>query len=141
LVHFSVQTDHVRLIAEADSARAFGSGMRGLTTRCAMAINRAAQRRGRVWRHRYHGRELCTPSEVRRAMAYVLLNFRKHLRAAPGVDPRSSGVWFEQWAHGFKPSDWPRLVAMPRTWLAAVGWRRSGGALAVSEGPSPQRAR
>ena len=34
---------------------------------------------------------LTTPSEVRNALVYVLLNFRKHLRAMPGIDPRSSG--------------------------------------------------
>ena len=45
-----------------------------------------------------HAHPLRSPSEVRRALAYVLLNFRKHLRAAPGIDPCSSGIWFEGWA-------------------------------------------
>ena len=73
-------------------------------------------------------------------MAYVLLNFRKHLHAAPGTDPRSSGVWFEHWACGLAPSDWPRLVAMPRTWLAATGWRRAGGPLETNETPGRRRS-
>jgi hypothetical protein len=30
-------------------------------------------------------------------MVYVLLNFRKHLRAPPGIDPRSSGPHFSGW--------------------------------------------
>jgi hypothetical protein len=141
VIHFSVQRDHVHLIAEADSESAFVRGMRGLSTRCAMAINLAANRRGAVWRHRYHSHELRTPTEMRRAMAYVILNFCKHLNATPAVDPRSSGVWFEHWASGFVPSDWPRLVAAPTTWLAATGWRRAGGALDVWEGPRPRRAR
>ena len=51
---------------------------------------RAAGRRGRVWRSRYHSRALRTPTETRRGLVYVLLNFRKHLRASPGVDPRST---------------------------------------------------
>jgi hypothetical protein len=72
-------------------------------------------------------------------MAYVLLNFRRHLHAAPGIDPRSSGVWFEHWAHGFEPSDWPRLVAMPRTWLGATGWLRGGGAIDIKKAPRSKR--
>jgi hypothetical protein len=135
VIHFSVQTDHVHLIVEADRAVELSRGLQGLTIRCALAVNRVTRRRGPVWRHRYHARELRTPSEVRRAMAYVLLNFRKHLKAAPGIDPRSSGVWFEDWANRFERSDWPRLVALPRTWLASTGWRRAGGALDVRELP------
>jgi putative transposase len=113
--------------------------MLGLTTRTAMAINRAARCRGAVWSHRFHSHELRTPTEVRRAIAYVLLNFRKHLHAAPGIDPRSSGVWFEHWNHGFAPSDWPRLVSLPRTWLASTGWLRVGAALDIHEAPSGRR--
>jgi len=26
------------------------------------------------------------------------MNFRKHLRAAPGIDPCSSGRWFDGWS-------------------------------------------
>ena len=141
VMHFSIQLDHIHLIAEADSARAFAKGMRGLATRCALAVNRTARRGGRVWDHRYHTHELRTPSEVRRAMTYVLLNFRKHLRAVPSVDPRSSGVWFEGWAEGFEASDWPRLVALPRTWLGAFGWRRAGGAISVREPVGGSRTR
>jgi putative transposase len=134
-IHFSVQLDHVHLIVEADSPRAFRRGVRSLVIRCALAVNRAAKRRGPVWRHRYHARSLRTPSEMRRAIAYVLLNFRKHLRAAPGVDPRSSSVWFEEWNLPFPRSVMPRLVATPRTWLASTGWRRAAGALDVRETP------
>lgn len=142
MIHFSVQLDHVHLIVEADRPSALTRGLQGLTIRCALAINRVTGHRGPVWSHRYHAHELRTPSEVRRAMTYVLLNFRKHLRAAPGVDPRSSGVWFDHWKQPFTPPVWPRLVATPRTWLGAVGWRRGGGELDVHETPSrsPRRS-
>jgi putative transposase len=136
VIHFSVQLDHVHLIVEADRQIALIRGLQGLAIRCARAINRITRHRGPVWCHRYHKHELSTPREVRQAMAYVLLNFRKHLRAAPSVDPRSSGVWFEHWRHACAPSVWPRLVATPLTWLGAIGWRRAGGAIDVSEMPS-----
>jgi REP-associated tyrosine transposase len=139
IIHFSVQIDHLHLIVEADTHVDLRRGLQGLAIRCALTINRATLRRGRVWRHRYHGHVLRTPEEVRRAMTYVLLNFRKHLRAVPGVDPRSSGVWFEGWAEPREPSDWPRLVALPGTWLGASGWRRAGGSISVREQPRASR--
>ena len=137
VVHFSVQTDHIHLIAEGDEVNALVRGLQGLAVRCAKAINRATHRRGSVWSSRYHARALRTPTETRRGIAYVLLNFRKHLRAATGVDPRSSGPWFSGWHHRRHPvSDKPCPVAAPRTWLAAAGWRRAGGLIDFRDGPT-----
>jgi REP element-mobilizing transposase RayT len=140
VVHFSVQSDHVHLLVEGDHAGALVRGLQGLAARCAKAVNRAVNRRGSVWSSRYHGHALRTPTEARRGFVYVLLNFRKHLRAAPGIDPRSSGAWFDGW-RGTSPA--PRdanPVARPRTWLATVGWRRAGGPIAAGERPSDGRA-
>jgi REP-associated tyrosine transposase len=136
VVHFSVQSDHVHLVVEGDEPLALVRGLQGMAVRCAKAINRVVGRRGRVWSSRYHARALRTPTEARRGLVYVLLNFRKHLRAAPGVDPRSSGPWFGGWRRA------PAMVAevspveAPRTWLAAIGWRRAGGAIATEERPA-----
>ena len=104
VIHFSVQRDHVHLIVEgADRARVI-RGIQGLVIRVALAVNRAAGRRGSVWDDRYHARELRTPREVRNAIAYVLLNFRKHVRdAGSTVDGCSSGFWFDGW-RGTVPS-------------------------------------
>lgn len=136
VVEFSVQTDHVHLIVEADSRLALIRGVQGLAVRCAKAINRELGRRGKVWASRYHARRLATPREVRKALAYVLLNFCKHLGASPGIDPRSSGVWFEGWV-GWKPRA-PSPLARPRTWLLVLGWRQAGGPIHPDEGPAPQ---
>jgi REP element-mobilizing transposase RayT len=153
IVHFSVQSDHIHLIVEADERLALIRGVHGLAVRSARAINRSVGRRGQVWPQRYHARALPTPSETRRGLVYVLLNFRKHLRAAPAVDPRSSGAWFDGWA---QPAAQPPTVAATappvrpgRTWLVTIGWRRAGGAIDVREHPaansansrSPSRAR
>jgi len=107
----------------------------GLAVRTAKAINRRARRRGKVWSDRFHARGLTTPREVRRAMTYVLLTFSKHLRAPPGIDPRSSGPWFDGWAKPPAPAADPSPVATPKTWLGAVGWRRAGGPIAFAEAP------
>jgi hypothetical protein len=91
---------------------------------------------GRVWQQRYHTHALRTPREVRAALVYVLLNLRKHLRAAPGIDPCSSGPWFDGWAHQPTLAPLPAPVCQPRTWLAAIGWRRVSGALDGREMPA-----
>ena len=78
VLHFSVQDDHVHLIVEADVARAFARGLRGLAIRIARAVNRALSRRGTVWGDRYHARALTTPRAVRHALVYVLMNRHKH---------------------------------------------------------------
>jgi len=137
VVHFSVQTDHVHLLVEADGRLALTRGAQGLAIRCARAINRAVHRRGRVWQHRYHAHYLRSPREVRAAYVYVLLNFRKHLRAAPGIDPCSSGRWFDGWARPPPPQHRheSRPVVSARTWLASRGWRRAGGPIDWSESP------
>jgi REP element-mobilizing transposase RayT len=141
VTQFSVQTDHVHLIVEADTPEALTRGLQGLAVRCARAINRAARRQGGVWQHRYHAHHLRTPQEVRRALAYVLLNLRKHLGAKPGVDPRSSGLWFDGWVPSVSAPVTQGVcpVARSRTWLGAVGWRRAGGAIDPREGPRSSR--
>jgi len=136
LVHFSVQTDHLHLIVEAETSTALFRGVQGLVVRCARAVNRAGNRRGPVWLHRYHAHALRTPREVRHALVYVLLNFRKHLRAGPAIDPRSSGPWFDGWAHAPPAPCAAPPVAQSRTWLGTVGWRRAGGAIDCREAPA-----
>ena len=135
VLHFSVQSDHIHAIVEGDSGAELRRGLWGLAVRTAKAVNRRAGRRGRVWSDRYHTRALETPREVRRAIAYVLLNFCKHLRAPPGVDPRSSAPWFDGWQQPPPTPTHPCPVARPRTWLGAVGWRRAGGAIRFHEAP------
>jgi REP element-mobilizing transposase RayT len=135
VLHFSAQTDHLHLIVEADSRRALGRGVQGLAGRCARAVNKAWERHGAVWAHRFHARPLRTPTEVRHALAYVLLNFRKHLRAAPSIDPRSSGRWFDGWRDPPATATLPGTLSRPRTWLASVGWQRGGGPIDVREVP------
>ncbi|MEO8177864.1 MAG: transposase [Deltaproteobacteria bacterium] len=84
LVHFSVQRDHLHLIAEANERRALSRGVQGLSIRLALAINRHLERKGRLFVDRYHARALKTPREVRFALRYVLLNARKHARDPKG---------------------------------------------------------
>jgi REP element-mobilizing transposase RayT len=163
LLHYSVQRDHVHLLVEARDERALSSGMRSIAIRVARYVNDLLRRRGALWADRWHGRALKTPREVRAVLVYVLANFRKHsrVRCRTGIDPYSSGEWFDGWRHwapgeGRAPpwaelarwADWDRgaagngageasarVVATPRTWLARVGWRRRGP-IALDEAPA-----
>jgi hypothetical protein len=139
VLHFSIQHDHVHLIAEADTRRAWRSGIQGLVIRLARRLNRTLGRRGAVWASRYHARLLRTPREVRNAIVYVLHNWKKHLRHVVGLDPCSSARWFTGWravtgaSSGASPP-----VARPRTWLANIGWRRLG-LIGTTETPRGKR--
>ena len=132
--HYSIQRDHLHLVVEAAGKESLGRGMKSVATRLARAVNRVFDRKGHVLFGRYHLRALRTPREVRNALAYVLLNVRKHWRQRNGVAPpvrldaASSGEWFDGWSrpppgtrrHG------SREVAQSRTWLLCEGWRRHG---------------
>ncbi len=143
LVHYSLQGNHAHLIVEAHDRVALGRGMMALGCRLAKAVNRVAQRKGRVLADRYHLRVLPTPKEVRTALRYVLLNARRHaaeararISSALRLDPASSARWFDGWKREKLKDvvredrtgdpDRPTAVAQARTWLLTVGWRRHG---------------
>ncbi len=125
LLQFSVQTDHIHLLVEADGPTRLVRGVQGLAIRLAKAINGVLRRRGAVWGDRYHARTLGTPREVRNAFVYVLNNWRKHVPGAQGLDPCSSAASFVGWRN-IAASAATATVARARTWLASIGWRRHG---------------
>jgi REP element-mobilizing transposase RayT len=145
LVHYSIQDDHAHLIVEANGVTALGNGMKSIASLFAFAVNRALGRTGKVLRDRYHHKVLKSPRQVRNAIAYVLLNARRHaakriaklrkagvkniapLGRARGVDAYSSARWFEGWRAGApsRPVSKPP-VAEPRTWFLKRGWRLHG---------------
>jgi len=122
VLQFSVQADHLHLLVEADEPTGFRRGVQGLAIRVAKAVNRALARRGRVWGDRYHARMLRTPREVRHALVYVLANWRKHVRGARGLDPRSSARWFDGCGEAGRSSPAP------------CRWQRLGRGSLVSDG-------
>jgi REP element-mobilizing transposase RayT len=127
ILHYSVQRNHVHLIIEATDRVSVSRGIQGFAIRSAKAVNKTVSHRGSVWADRYHARELKTPREVRNAIAYVLLNFKKHGHYSDGVlDRCSSGFWFDGWRVAIRISEERPPVAKGRTWLATVGWRRCG---------------
>ena len=107
--------NHVHFIVEADDSAALSRGMQGLAIRLAKALNRMMGRSGGVFDDHYDARLLRSPTQLVRAIAYVLRNAEHHF-GAKGIDPRTS-IALE--AHARRA----RLPA-PLSWLMREGWRR-----------------
>jgi REP element-mobilizing transposase RayT len=117
LVHFSIQGNHLHFIVEAPDQVALGRAIKGLLVRMARALNKVMDRRGQVFKDRYHAHLLRSPREAAQAVRYVLDNWRVHAlhdgRPPPsGVDPYCSRAW---------ASCSPPLVAEPQWWMLRVG--------------------
>ena len=114
LVEFSVQGNHLHLILEADGNGALTRALQGLCIRIARALNQMMGRSGAVFADHYHARLLRSPTELVRAVAYVLGNAAHHF-GARGVDDFCSAAL---------PSHAEEL-ATPRGWLLTAGRRRA----------------
>ena len=141
VVHYSIQSNHLHLIVEATDTRAMRAGVSGLVIAFAKRLNKEilARLTGKVWRDRYHSRELTTPSEVRRALVYVLQNARKHGfdLLGPFIDPLTTAKSFAGWNTPTIPDPEPFPARAPRTWLLRDGWStRGGGLLSPYERPA-----
>jgi len=145
LTNYSVQRDHLHLIAEASDRVALSNAMRSLCGSLARAVNRVVGRRGQLVAERYHARPLRLPTEVRRALLYVLRNSHHHEQAHGNYlppwhyDPCSSVLEFDGFAvhPEFPPPPLiPRATTVePRySYLLAQGWKKYG-LIAITEVP------
>jgi REP element-mobilizing transposase RayT len=147
VIHFSIQSNHIHLFAEAESNEALARGMQSLAGRFAKTIRfyahrGGAKRKGSVFKGRYFLRVLKTPKEVKNALEYVLLNFSKHLEVIEHLDRFSSGASFKQWkallgkrfANLIKwqvvklqddSNNGNDFLSLPRSWLAREGWMKA----------------
>ncbi len=120
IIHYSIQGNHLHLIVEAEGQRALSRAMQGLSIRLARRLNARSGRRGGVFADRYHARPLKTPREAKRAVRYVLANYRHHaLEYLPEgwTDPLASARFTQE-----RPGRDAPVVA-PSVWLLRVGWR------------------
>lgn len=131
IVHFSVMTNHLHMLVEAEDKRALSRGVQGLKVRLARRLNRLFGRKGTFFSDRYHARAVKTPREARNALSYVLANARRHAAASGHgfpmrwIDPFSSAHDFDGWIGPTRGRRLGAAVTMQaRTWLLRVGWRR-----------------
>lgn len=146
VVHISIQRDHLHLLVEAQDKLHLSRGMQSTAIAAARAINAAVGRRGKVFLHRFHATVITNPTQARRALAYVLNNWRRHREDTRGereraavLDPYSSAVAFDGWRDfklGALPDYYePLPVSSAETWLLREGWKLGGGELSAWERP------
>lgn len=107
IIHYSLQTNHIHLIVEADSNEILSKGMRSLTITFAKGL-----KAGKVQIERYHLHVLKTIQETKNAIHYVLFNKQKHeLGICSTIDEYSSVLslkngnkWIQEFAVGAKMS-------------------------------------
>jgi REP element-mobilizing transposase RayT len=130
VVHYAAMSNHIHLICEAAGVQSLGRGMRALIVRIARALNVLWHRAGPVFADRFHARPLCSPREVRNALAYALQNAEHHgIHCPGGIDPYSSARWFEGWTvppPGALRDTTGSPLPRPRTWLLQSGWELHG---------------
>ncbi|HEX4385387.1 MAG TPA: transposase [Myxococcales bacterium] len=112
LVEFTVLSNHLHLIVEADTSRALSRGVQGLCIRLAKRLNAALRgRRGRIFADHYHSHLLRTPAETRNALNYVSTNAERHYGDAGPDDFSSRNPVLRE------------LLVAPGTWLLNAGWK------------------
>ncbi len=130
IIYFSLQSNHVHVIVEARDRVALSRGMQSFAINAARAIHETVAGCGKVWKFRYHARQIKSASHARSAVAYVLNNWRRHRRdleckaaMSAHVDPYASWHAYRPWAEKFSvPVGYEVLpVSAPRTWLLRAG--------------------
>jgi REP element-mobilizing transposase RayT len=131
--HFSVLNDHIHLIAEVDSNRDLACGMKSLMGRLGHFLSTG----GAVFAGRFHLHALKTPSEMKNALRYVLLNQARHRRVIAYLDEFSTARYFDRWNQllgrafepllryelsRLKPAPQPDYLTLSHSWLGTVGW-------------------
>ena len=131
IVHFSVQTDHLHMIVEADDGDVITRKLAGFMISFARRLNALLARCGKVWRERAHWRDITTAREMYNVLAYVFGNAKKHgLIPADELrgDPASSAWTFDGWdvAVEAPPDELRWTPPEPRTELLRRNWITQG---------------
>ena len=102
ICHYSVQSNHIHLLVEADDRECLIRGMRGLTTRLARNLNKHWGRKGKLFTDRYHSKPIEDAEHGANTIAYLGRNDLKHNCAytITPFDPCSSAVAHRRWAEG-----------------------------------------
>ncbi|MGZ3722772.1 MAG: transposase, partial [Bdellovibrionales bacterium] len=138
VIHFSLQSNHIHMIIEAKSGANLAAGMKSLSGRLGKAIRKVTGGVGAVFKGRFHMHILKSPTEMKRALEYVLLNTAKHWKFVDHVDDFSSGRAFKEWrkllGRRFRGLIEDQLensqlkheeLSPPRSWLCREGWMRA----------------
>jgi putative transposase len=113
LVEFTVLSNHLHLVVEADNSKSLSRGLQGLCIRLAKRLNLALKRSGKIFADHYHLHLLRTPTEVANSLDYIKDNAEHHYGES-GPD------WFSSQNQELRD-----LLARPISWLLSIGWKRA----------------
>lgn len=138
VVHYSIQHDHIHMIVEAKDNDSLARGMKSLCGRFGKIIRAVLGGSGPVFKGRFHIHLLDSPTVMKKALEYVLVNAAKHMKVFEHVDYFSSGWAFRDWRQllGTRYSAFIHdqlkgfereldELSPPRSWLAREGWMRA----------------
>jgi len=139
VVEFSVMSNHIHLIVEAENSGRLSKGMASLNTGLGMRLNRlwGRVRQGSVFAERFHMEVIESPTQMRNVLAYVLRNDVHHGLGLGGLDPCSSAVSFGGFRERQDRSRPACVSVEAQTWLLRVGWKMGGskGLLSIRDLP------
>jgi len=128
ITHFSVQGNHLHVIAEAGEGAAFTRAMKGLAIRVAKGLNKMMGTEGAVFADRYHAHVLRSPPEVRNAIRYVLENAKIHAeRQGKQVGRRPDPFAISHDTNQGQRAWWRRLIERGVPVVEPVGWLLTEG--------------
>jgi putative transposase len=141
VIHFSLISNHIHMLVEARDKKALEQGMRSLVSRMGKLVASYSNRKGPVFKGRYHLEVIKSPTRMKRSLNYVLLNQAKHSKMLEHMDPFSSAKYFPDWrkllGKLWNPVlDWEVVnisaaceeagLSPPSSWLLREGWKRAG---------------
>ncbi len=151
IVEYSIQSNHLHLIVEAENSADLSRGMASLNTGLGMRLNRIWDRvgQGSVFVERFHLVLIRSPRQMRNTLNYVLRNDVHHGLNLRTLDPCSSAPAFTGWRQLQSPKARTQrlaaaktcVAATPQTWLLQTGWKKVKGRhelLSTAHGPSLQ---
>jgi putative transposase len=140
VIHFSLISNHIHMLVEARDKKALEQGMRSLASRMGKLVAFCSNKKGPVFKGRYHLSVIKNPTQMKRSLYYVLLNQAKHSKMLEHMDPFSSAKYFPDWRRLmgklWNPVfEWEEVnisscdeagLSPPRSWLMRDGWNRAG---------------
>lgn len=133
---FSIQEDHIHLVAECDDNDALTKGLASLSASIVWALRKVFGFFGRVFASRFHMNAIRVPRLMRNTLRYVLTNRHHHTGDEFG-DVYSTIYSFDaieeligtqlqgcrpRWQGGLEA-----CLTPARSWMQNVGWKRARG--------------
>lgn len=78
VIHYALEYNHVHLLVESTTHETLHKGMQSLGITLAKGINKLKGKKGTVYKHRYHFRQISSRRDLKNVIQYILQNHKKH---------------------------------------------------------------